>query len=197
MFQSSKTVKQLFYANIVIFIIGLLLEMVKFPFYQTFALYPKEGFMYHQLITHQFLHGGFMHIAFNMLALISIGPSVEDCLGRNKFIIFYLLCGLGSAFLHIYMVNSSVPLVGASGAIYGILLMFAILSPNEKIYLFGLIGMRAKYLVGSLFCMELLLGFFSKGDGIGHFAHIGGGLTGILLMLIDKYLPKKRKKRWS
>ncbi len=197
MFQSSKTVKQLFYANVAIFIIGLLLEVINFPFYQTFALYPKEGFMYHQLITHQFLHGGFMHIAFNMLALLSIGAPVEDYLGRNKFIIFYLMCGLGSAFLHMYMVNSSVPLVGASGAIYGILLMFAIISPNEKIYLFGLIGMRAKYLVGVLFGVEILLGFLSTNDGIGHFAHIGGGLTSILLILVDKYLPKKRKKRWS
>ena len=197
MFQSSKVVKQLFYANVAIFLIGLLLESVGFPFYKTFALYPQEGFMPHQLLTHQFLHGGFMHILFNMLALVSIGPSVEDHLGSKKFLIFYLLCGLGAAFFHMAMISTSIPMVGASGAIYGVLLMFAILSPNEKLYFFGLLGMKAKYLVSVLFGIEIFAGFLSHGDGIGHFAHVGGGLTGIILILLNKYLPQKRKKRWS
>lgn len=198
MFQSSKTVKQLFYANVAIFIVGLLLQLANIPFYQMLALYPQDGFMPHQLLTHQFLHGGIIHLLFNMLALVSIGPQVEDYLGRNKFILFYLLCGLGSAFLHMFMIKSSTPMVGASGAIYGILLMFAILSPNEKLYFFGLIGMKAKYLVGILFGIEILLGFCSQSDGIGHFAHVGGGLTGILLFIVNKYLPqRRRKKRWS
>jgi rhomboid-like protein len=197
MFQSSQTVKQLFWANVAIFVIGYILELVGVPFYQTFALFPQEGFQYHQLITHQFLHGGLVHILFNMLALVSIGPQVEDHLGRKRFIIFYLLCGLGSAFLHMFMINSSIPMVGASGAIYGLLLMFAILNPNEKLYFFGIIGMRAKYLVGVLFGVEVLLGFFSQSDGIGHFAHIGGGLTGILLYFVNKKFPEKRKRRWT
>jgi len=197
MFQSSQTVKQLFYANIVIFIIGYLLEFLNIPFYQTFALYPQGGFQYHQLITHQFLHGGIIHIIFNMLALVSIGPQVEDYLGRKRFIIFYLLCGLGAAFLHMFMIKSSVPMVGASGAIYGLLLIFAILNPDEKLYFFGIIGLRAKYLVSILFAAEVLLGFFSQGDGIGHFAHIGGGLTGILLYIVNKKFPEKRKRRWT
>jgi membrane associated rhomboid family serine protease len=197
MFQSSKTIKQLFYLNIAIFILGMILEAVSVPFYQTFALYPQRGFMLHQLITHQFLHGGIFHLAFNMLALVSIGPRVEDYFGRKRFIIFYLLCGLGAAFLHMSMINSSVPMVGASGAIYGVLLVFAILNPEEKLYFFGIIGLKAKYLVSILFGVEILLGFFSQGDGIGHFAHIGGGLTGILLLYVNKYFPEKRKRRWT
>lgn len=197
MFQSSKTIKQLFYLNIAIFILGVILEAVSVPFYQMFALYPQDGFMMHQLITHQFLHGGIIHLAFNMLALISIGPRVEDFFGRKRFILFYLLCGLGAAFLHMFMIKSSVPMVGASGAIYGVLLVFAILNPEEKLYFFGIIGLKAKYLVSILFVVEAVLGFFSQGDGIGHFAHFGGGLTGILLFLINKHFPEKRKRRWS
>lgn len=201
MFQSSQTVKQLFWANVAIFVIGYILQLIGVPFYQIFSLYPQEGFQYHQLITHQFLHGGVIHLLFNMLALVSIGPQVEDHLGRKRFIIFYLLCGLGSAFLHMFMIKSSIPMVGASGAIYGLLLMFAILNPNEKLYFFGIIGMRAKYLVGVLFGVEVLLGFFSQNDGIGHFAHIGGGLTGILLYFVNKRFPEKgymkRKGRWT
>lgn len=195
MFQSSKTIKQLFYLNIAIFILGMILEAMSVPFYQTFALYPQNGFMLHQLITHQFLHGGIFHLAFNMLALVSIGPRVEDYFGRKRFIAFYLLCGLGAAFLHMFMINSSIPMVGASGAIYGVLLVFAILNPEEKLYFFGIIGLKAKYLVSILFAVEIGLGFFSQGDGIGHFAHIGGGLTGILLLYVNKYFPEKR--RWT
>ncbi len=153
MFQLSKAVRQLFYANIAIFVAGILLQLVNFPFYETFALYPQEGFMVHQLITHQFLHGGFLHILFNMLVLVSIAPTVEDYLGYNKFLLF-----------------------------------------------FGLIGLKSKYLVSLLFASEIYLGFASQGDGIGHFAHIGGGLTGIILVLFDKYLLKKinpQKRKWS
>lgn len=159
MFPSSKTIKQLFYANIAIFAIGMLLQFVGFPFYQLFALFPQEGFMPHQLITHQFLHGGILHLAFNMLALISVGALVEDYFGRARFILFYLLSGLGAAFLHMFMINSSVPMVGASGALYGVMVVFAILNPNELLYFFGLIGIKAKYLIGGLFAMEVILGF--------------------------------------
>jgi len=197
MFPSSKTIKQLFYANVIIFVVGLLLQMSGVPFMQTFALYPQEGFMVHQLITHQFLHGGFFHLAFNMLALLSFGALVEDNFGRKRFIIFYLLCGLGAAFLHMAMITSSIPMVGASGAIFGVMTVFAITNPDEKLYLYGLIGVKSKYLVWSLFALEVVLGFLSTGDGIGHFAHVGGGLTGILLYFANKHFPEVKKKRWS
>ena len=196
MFPSSKTIKQLFYANIAIFAIGMLLQFVGFPFYQLFALFPQDGFMPHQLITHQFLHGGILHLAFNMLALISVGALVEDYFGRARFILFYLLSGLGAAFLHMFMINSSVPMVGASGALYGVMVVFAILNPNETLYFFGLIGIKAKYLIGGLFLMEVILGFTSQCDGIGHFAHCGGAITGLLFYFIDKSFLRK-KKRWS
>lgn len=88
-------------------------------------------------------------------------------------------------------------MVGASGALYGVMVVFAILNPNETLYFFGLIGIKAKYLIGGLFFMEVILGFTSQCDGIGHFAHVGGGVTGALLYFGSKYLPKTKKKRWS
>lgn len=197
MFPSSKTIKQLFYANVAIFIMGLLLQMAGLPFMQTFALYPQDGFMAHQLITHQFLHGGIFHLLFNMLALLSFGALVEDHFGRKRFIIFYLLCGLGAAFLHMAMISSSIPMVGASGAIFGVMIAFAITNPNEKLYLYGIIGIKSKYLVWGLFTLEVILGFLSQGDGVGHFAHCGGAITGILLYFVNKHFPEVKKKRWS
>ena len=199
MFQSAKTVKQLFYANFIVFIIGILLQLVGFPFYETFALYPPStpNFEIYQFVTYMFLHSGILHIVFNMLALVSFGYITEDYFGRNKFILFYLLSGVGSTLLHLLLVDSQLPMVGASGAIYGIMVVSAFISPNEKVSIFPIpVGIKLKYLISVLFGIEILLGIFSTGDGVSHFAHIGGGLTGILFYLIDrKFLPKK--KRWS
>lgn len=192
MFQPSKVVKRLFYANIIIFILGIILESLRFPFFQLFALYPQKGFMIHQLITHQFLHGGVMHILFNMLALVSVGPQVEDWFGSRKFTMFYLISGVCAALFHIALTNASVPMVGASGAIFGVLLMFALISPNQKLYFFGLIGMKSKWMIGILFGIEVYMGFFTSGGSVAHLCHVGGGITGILLFYIDKLLIRKR-----
>jgi len=123
-----------------------------------------------------------------MLALLSIGPFVERFLGGKKFLPFYLLCGVGSALLHMSLSNNvTVPMVGASGALFGLLVLFSIIHPNEKLYLFFIpIGIKAKYMVGALIAIEVLLGLFSTSDGIGHWAHVGGALTGITLYLINK-----------
>ena len=83
-----------------------------------------------------------------MLALVSFGHIIEDYMGRNKFILFYLLTGIGSALLHLLLVDNQLPMVGASGAIYGILVVSALISPNEKVSIFPIpIGIKLKYLV--------------------------------------------------
>lgn len=189
MFQSAKTVKQLFYANFIVFIIGILLQFVGFPFYETFALYPPgtPNFEIYQFITYMFLHSGILHIVFNMLALVSFGYITEYHFGRDKFILFYLLSGIGSTLLHLLLTNSQLPMVGASGAIYGIMVVSALVSPDEKVNIFPIpIGIKLKYLMSVLFGIEILLGISSTTDGVAHFAHIGGGLTGILFYLINK-----------
>lgn len=200
MFPSSKIIKMLFYSNIIIFVLTLIFQNTIGGIYENFALYDirSQHFNPIQLITHMFMHGGFLHIIFNMFALISFGPYVEEHFGKRKFLLFYLLCGLGAAFLHMLMIHSEAPMVGASGAIYGLMLVYAILYPNEKLFFFFIpIGIKAKYLIGGFFLLEVVLGFLSKCDGVGHFAHVGGGLTGLLLFFINRFLPKKRKKRWT
>ena len=83
--------------------------------------------------------------------------------------------------------NVTVPMVGASGALFGLLVLFSIIHPNEKLYLFFIpIGIKAKYMVSTLIAIEVLLGLFSTSDGIGHWAHVGGALTGITLYFINK-----------
>ena len=184
MFQSTPIIKKIFWANILAFIFTLLFSDFTIL---NFALWSGEEFRPWQFITHQFLHGGFMHIIFNMLALISIGPSCEEFLGERKFPYFYLICGFGAALLHMSLINSNVPMVGASGALFGLLTLFSLINPNDKLYLFFIpIGIKAKYLVTGLIILEIFLGIYSKGDGVGHWAHVGGALTGLLLFFVNK-----------
>ena len=190
MFEGTPLIKKIFWINVLAFSLTLILACMNFSVFEYFAQWSYKGdnFYTWQLITHQFLHGGFLHIIFNMLALLSIGPFVERFLGEKKFVPFYLLCGVGSALLHMSISNNvNIPMVGASGALFGLLALFSIIHPNEKLYVFLIpIGIKAKYMVGALIIIEVLLGLFSTSDGIGHWAHIGGALTGFLLYFINK-----------
>ena len=190
MFEGTPLIKKIFWINVLAFSLTLILASINFSVFEHFALWSYKGDNFYpwQLITHQFLHAGFFHIIFNMLALLSIGPFVERFLGEKKFLPFYLLCGVGSALLHMSISNNiSVPMVGASGALFGLLVLFSIIHPDEKLYLFFIpIGIKAKYMVSTLIAIEVLLGLFSTSDGIGHWAHVGGALTGITLYLINK-----------
>jgi membrane associated rhomboid family serine protease len=186
MFNSTKAVKQIFYINIIMFILTSFFPIL----FAYLAMYDMDSklFMPHQLITHQFLHGGFLHILFNMLVLISFGPSVEDVYGYRKFIFFYLLCGIAGAMLHSFMLNSNdIPLVGASGSIWGIMMLFTILYPNQKMYLFFIpYGIKGKYLITALFVYELLTALISGPDGVAHYGHVGGALMGCVLYLCNR-----------
>ena len=190
MFEGTPLIKRIFYINVAAFILTLILASINISVFHYFAQWSYKGDNFYpwQLITHQFLHGGFIHIIFNMLALLSIGPHVEKYLGENKFLPFYLICGVGSAMLHMTLTsNLNIPMVGASGAIFGLLACFSIIHPNEKVYAFFIpVGIKAKYLIGALIMLEIILGLLSKSDGIGHWAHVGGALTGILLYLFNK-----------
>ena len=146
-----------------------------------------------QLGTHMFLHGSISHLAFNMLALWSFGRILEKVWGVQRFLIFYLVCGVGAAIISqlvdqfilgpvsIYSVT-----VGASGAIYGLLVAFAIMFPNFKIMLIFLpVPIAAKHFVPVLLLIDLTAGFtgFSIfGQNIAHFAHLGGALVGFLMV---------------
>jgi membrane associated rhomboid family serine protease len=186
MFYSTPIIKKLIWINLIVFVLTILTGGI---FYKYFAQWNFRGdsFYLWQLLTHQFLHGGFLHIFFNMLALVSIGPDCEEYLGEKKFLPFYIISGMGAATLHMLLVDSNIPIVGASGAIFGTIALFGFIKPNAKLYLFFMpFGIKAKYLTIGLILVEILLGIYSHNDGIGHWAHVGGGITGASLYLLNK-----------
>lgn len=153
------------------------------------ALWPLgPDFWPWQLVTYMFLHGGFFHLFFNMFTLWMFGIELEHMWGSRKFLIFYLLCGIGAGVANVLVaipLELTAPTVGASGAIFGVLIAFAMLFPNRPIYLYFLFPIRAKYLIAVWIGLELLLGVTGTSDGIAHFAHLGGALVGLAYMAVE------------
>jgi membrane associated rhomboid family serine protease len=244
----TETVKQLIIINI-LFFVGTLI--INDSAYKILAMYfpVNPNFQYWQIITHMFMHGGFMHIFFNMFALFSFGSALEQLWGSKKFLFFYISCGLGAALLHtainyyyfqdgldvlmeqgfskaevlavlngnstqqqiIGILNGSSfqnfvsayvgSVVGASGAIYGVIVAFAFMFPNAELaLLFIPVPIKAKYFVPGLVLIDLYLGVSGQsifgGGGIAHFAHVGGALFGFLIMW---YWKKNQfnQNRWN
>lgn len=130
-----------------------------------------------QIVTHLFMHGDIKHLALNMLGLYFLGPYVESSLGPKRFLILYLSAGfIGSAIQILWTENI---ILGASGAVYGVLAAFATMFPNIRLMLlFPPIPVKAKYLAMGLIAIGIYNGMSNSSDGIGHFAHIGGALAG-------------------
>ena len=159
-----------------------------------------DGFRPYQFITYMFLHGGFTHILFNMLALYMFGTSIENAWGAKRFLTYYLVCGIGAALVHFAIFyfqiggnseyyNFIPTIIGASGAVFGLLLAYGMMYPNQVIYVQFIIPMKAKYFVALYGAIELFSGINnSAGDNVAHFAHLGGMLFGFILI---KYWQKK------
>ena len=153
---------------------------------------------YLTIFSSMFMHGGFMHLIGNMLYMWIFADNIEDNLGPKKFIIFYLLSGIGAAMAQVFMdTNSQVPMVGASGAIGGVLGAYLINHPHARVLVlipFGffsqLIKIRALYVLGFWFILQ----FISSGGGIAYAAHIGGFISGVILILFFNKKTKKNKK---
>jgi len=155
-----------------------------------FSLIPMDGISYGdsftvsfwpwQLITYQFLHGGFGHIFFNMFALWMFGVELENSWGSRRFLIFYLLSGVGAGLIQYFVASS--PTIGASGAVLGLLAAFGYSYPDRKLMIFPLfIPIKAKYFVVGYALIDLISGFTTS-DDVAHFAHVAGAVTGFLLM---------------
>jgi membrane associated rhomboid family serine protease len=141
-----------------------------------------KGYLW-QLVTYMFLHGGFWHLAINMFVLWMFGTELERTWGLKQFLKYYFLTGIGAGVLSILTTpNSAVPTVGASGAIFGLLVAFAMIYPNRLIYLWFFIPVRAKYLVLILGAFELLSTLQLARDGVAHWAHLGGMLVGFVYL---------------
>ena len=208
-----KATKNLIIINIIMFVATLINEdfMVS-----TFALfYPaSQYFRPWQIITHMFMHGGIWHIFFNMYALYMFGSIIERTIGQKKFLILYFVCGLGAVALHLgvqyiqaqtfmagmakgtvnaaanYAALKMTPTLGASGAIYGLLITYAMLFPDARLSLVFLpfTSMSSKTWVIIFAVIELVTGITGTVSGVAHFAHLGGMLFGWLLI---RYWKKK------
>ena len=163
-------------------------------FFRLFALYPLgQGFLVWQLVTYLFLHGGFFHIFFNMLALWFFGVELEHVWGTRRFLTYYFLCGIGAGLSNIFLTplfTVPAPTIGASGAIYGVLLAFGMLFPDAPVFIYFLFPIKAKYFVAIFIAIELFYGVTGTGTGIAHFAHLGGAFVGfVYLMLYRRSIP--------
>lgn len=181
--------------------------------YEKFSLFyfGSPLFKPYQLVTHMFMHGGFIHLFFNMYSLIFFGVILEQVWGSKKFFLYYMITGLGAAFLHSlvlyfdatsllhaaeagsivaaekYRILISTPTVGASGAIYGVLLAYGMLFPNNVLQLlFPPIALKAKWFVLIFGAIELFFGISNTGGNVAHFAHLGGMIFGYFLILYWK-----------
>ena len=200
--QSIPTVtRNLLLINIVVFVATFIDDTLLHDdyMYRMFALfYPASPFFrIWQPLTHMFMHGGFWHLFFNMYTLLMFGAPVERAIGERKFLIFYFICGFGAMALHwgvqwcqLHLAAGmaadilSIPTVGASGSIYGVLIAFAMLYPDATlVLLFPPIPLKAKWWVLIFAGIEVVTGITGTMDGIAHFAHLGGMLIGFLLML--------------
>ena len=154
------------------------------------AFSPGQNFLPWQLLTYGFLHGSFAHVLFNMLALLMFGAPLEYTWGNRRFLTFYLVCvvgaGLCQLFVSSWMVSQgspAYPTVGASGGVFGLLLAYGMLFPNQRVMLLiPPIPMKASTLVILYGVIELLLGVSGAQPGVAHFAHLGGMLFGWLLI---------------
>jgi len=228
-----EVVKNLLIINGLFFLATITLDDMGFDMYHLFGLhqFQSDDFMPHQLVTHIFMHGNLTHLIFNMFALWMFGKVLENVWGGKRFLIYYMITGLGAAIIHLgvsqyeimslqaqisttdlsrllddgkYILENNqnytnpimgklnllihTPTVGASGAVFGVLLAFGMLFPNALLYIYLAIPIKAKYFVILYGILELYAGISNNpADNVAHFAHLGGMIFGFLLI---KYWKK-------
>ena len=228
-----EVVKNILIINGLFFLATITLDGMGFDMYHLFGLhqFQSDDFMPHQLVTHIFMHGNLTHLIFNMFALWMFGKVLENVWGGKRFLIYYMITGLGAAIIHLgvsqyeimslqaqisttdlsrllddgkYVLANNqnytnpimgklnllihTPTVGASGAVFGVLLAFGMLFPNALLYIYLAIPIKAKYFVILYGILELYAGISNNpADNVAHFAHLGGMIFGFLLI---KYWKK-------
>ena len=183
-------VQRLLLANVVVFFFSMAFPALIPDFGLVPAAIPYRPWT---LVTYMFLHGGFGHLFFNMLMLFFFGPRLEERLGSGTFIRFYLACGVGGAILSFATPVSLI--VGASGAIFGVVVGFARYWPRENIYIWGVLPIPARVLAIFMVATSLFAGFAGARDGIAHFAHLGGLVAGWIFLRIWERRRQRRVAR--
>lgn len=214
--------KNIIIINVILFVATMIGQSkgVDLTKYLGLHYYLADDFKPHQFITYIFMHGSFSHILFNMFGVYIFGQVLEQVWGPKRYLIFYILTGLGAAFtqyiiMHfqiqdvLRLINAQIDspllsaankanyinqkfaylnnhvIIGASGSLFGLLGAFGMLFPNQKLYLYFFIPIKAKWLVIAYGAFELFSGWQNNpGDNVAHFAHIGGLVVGIILVLI-------------
>lgn len=174
-------IKGLLIANVVGFLVA---KLVGPQMYDLFGLIPEQ-LVFHRWVwqpfTYLFLHGGIWHLIFNLFALWMFGMPVEAQWGEREFLKYYFLCGLGAALTSAAVSpHSLVPVIGASGPVYGLLVAFAMLYPDAVVYLYFLIPVKAAHMAILFGALEFFAGATGATPGIARFAHLGGMVTGYL-----------------
>ena len=207
-------VKHLLIINVLLYLATFTMNRFQIDLtdYLGLHFFKASDFRAYQLITYMFMHGNFEHLFFNMFALWMFGNTLENIWGSKRFLWFYMLCGVGAGLCQevvqyiqyattlaqydsvnlgggqvISMANylNMLNTVGASGAIYGLLLAFGMMFPNSMIYLYFFVPIKAKWFVIGYAVIELVSGFIGGGN-VAHFAHLGGMLFGLILILVWK-----------
>ncbi len=231
-FNLPPVVKNLLIINVILWAVGSLVPSLGATLERLFALhyFASPGFNVVQLFTYMFLHGGLMHLFFNMFALAMFGRVIEYTMGSSRFLFYYISCGIMAGLVQmgayavmlesyrsmfspeqfdqiveegwrlvsqgytftdptLGTINALVngPMVGASGAIYGVILAFGMLFPNQPIYIMFIpVPIKAKWVVLGYGIIELVSGLGNHVDNVAHFAHLGGMIAGVLLILYWK-----------
>ncbi|MBQ0088440.1 MAG: rhomboid family intramembrane serine protease [Prevotellaceae bacterium] len=229
MFRTPPLTKNLIIINLLLYFATIVGVKYGFDLNELFGLhfFLAPNFNIFQLFTYMFLHANFTHLFFNMFALWMFGRTMESVWGPKKFIVFYLLCGIGAGlcqelaqythyyieglYNYNYITDGNIRMtlanylgtwttIGASGACYGILLGFGMTFPNERILLLiPPIPIKAKYFVIGYAVIELFFGVSSSGDNVAHFAHLGGMLVGWLIILYWRHKAKSHNsfRSWN
>jgi membrane associated rhomboid family serine protease len=187
-------------ANVVVFIQSITQPETYNQLIQTYGLVPAEimnGENLPSLVTSMFLHADILHVALNMFFLLVSGDSVERELGNFRFLSLYLICGIIAGLFHTYLnPASTIPTIGASGAIFGVLAAFAILFPFRWVFkLFGFIPIPMPAIIFVFVTILAETAYVSSGilENVAHTAHVGGFLAGVFITLL--FVPKKRRKK--
>ena len=205
--------RNLLIANVVVFVLQQVMGDALLQYFALWPLGPDQvfqsaqgvlsiGFRPWQVVTYAFMHGNFAHIAFNMIALFMFGGTIERTFGARNFIVYYFVCAVAAAIaqllvLHYFSPGKFFPTIGASGAIFGLLLAFGMLYPREKMFLIFLpIPMPAWLFVIGYAAVELYMGVTGTQAGVAHFAHLGGMVAGIVMIEYWRgHLPIKPQRR--
>ena len=200
-FQTPPVVKNLIIINALVYMATALIQPAHNAIMEYCALWLGAPLFHtYQFVTYMFVHANFEHIFFNMFALWMFGRTLEYELGSKRFLTYYMVCGVGAGVLQLLvgwleyrygnvgMMALMVPTVGASGAVFGLLLAFGVMHPNAAIMLLiPPIPMKAKWFVVVYGVIELFFGISGRMDGVAHFAHVGGMLWGFLLLYYWKH----------